>query len=561
MKKSIFLAILAFAALALGAQDSTAPTVLLRTYESLLDGDELTTGDSREESFSVTVPADGTLRVTVASPDFFPSIGVGTESALLRRADGVGNATQTTVRVESGQRIRIVVAVENPDPDDTFAEYLMSVVLEEGDGSLRLGTSLAGDLSPGDELDQRGAYIDWHEIDLPAETRVQVDLSSFDFDAYLTIELPDGSVVENDDADGSDSRVAFSTGSGGAARIGATSFSSGATGDYTLEARAVERVEITVGETVSGELRSAESAYVLTGTPGALVEIELRSQDFDTYLEVSDAYGAYLYNDDAGSTAVSRVIYAIAPDGEATVAVSSFGDGRGSFTLAVSPETFDGPEIADGYRLTDGELVSGALRPFGGSEPGPQGQRFTFEADAGERVEIVLRSDDFDSYLEIIAPDGTSTTDDDSAGGLDSKIILSADSSGVYDVYARDLGGQSIGSYTLSFTRLDSGRLLLDTRGELTRDDAADISGKYYDIHPFTVTEGRLVTIDVRSNEFDGYAIVRSDSGQVLHRDDDSGGNSNPRIVFTAERSETLELVVTTFSAETVGGYDVSIYE
>jgi len=561
MKNLALLAALALVAGAVFAQQPVDSTVLLRAYESLLDGDELRVGDSVEESFTVTVPADGTLRVTVVSPDFFPSVGVGTDAALLRRADGTANATAVSVRVESGQRIRIVVAVESLEPDDTFAEYLVSVEFTEGDDRLRVGSSTGGNLTTGDERDERGAYIDWHEIDLPAETRIQVDLSSFDFDAYLTVELPDGRVIENDDADGSDSRLAFSSGAGGIARIGATSFSSGSTGHYTIEARAVELRSIGVGELLTGELGGPEIAYVLTATPGAIVQIEVRSQDFDTYLEVSDAYGTYLYNDDAESTSVSRVVYAVAPDGEADVVVSSLGDGSGSFTLEASPHTFDGPEIADGYRLSDGELVSAALRPSVGDATGPQGQRFTFEADSGERVEIILRSDDFDSYLEVIAPNGASTTDDDSAGGLDSKIIFTVDASGIHDVYARDLGGQSLGSYTLSFSRLDAGRLLLETRGELTHDDDADITGKFYDIHPFTVTEGRLVTIDVVSDDFDGYAIVRSESGQVLYRDDDSGGNANPRIVFTAERSETLELVVTTYSAETIGGYSVSIYE
>ncbi len=561
MKNFALIAVMSLVAGAVFAQQPQDSTVLLRTYESLLDGDEFQTGASREESFSVTAPADGTLLVTVVSPDFFPSIGVGTETALLRRADGVSNATKVGVSVESGQRIQIVVAVASLDPADAFAEYLMSVLLVEGDERLAVGGSIVGDLASGDERDERGAFVDWYDIALPAETRVRVDLSSLDFDAYLTVELPDGRIVTNDDADGSDSSLAFSSGTGGLARVGATSFSSGSTGLYTIDVRAVEQVSVSVGEMITGELLGSESEYVLTGTPGSLVQIELCSQDFDTYLEVNDAYGTYLYNDDAESTSVSRLVYAIAPDGEATVVVSSFGDDGGAFTLEVSPDTYDGPEIADGYRLSDGELVSGALRPSGSQTAGPRGQRFTFEAETGERTEIVLRSEDFDSYLEIVGPDGSSTTDDDSAGGLDSRIILTADSSGIYDVYARDLEGQSIGSYTLSFTRLDSGRLLLDSRGELTRDDAVDITGKYYDIHRFTVTEDRLVTIDVLSNEFDGYAIVRSESGQVLYRDDDGGGNANPRIVFTAERSETLELVVTTFSAETVGGYTVSIYE
>ncbi|MFW6313758.1 MAG: hypothetical protein ACOC2N_07730, partial [Spirochaetota bacterium] len=339
MKRLVLLGVLSLVAGAILAQESVDPTMLLRAYESLLDGDELLTGSSREESFTVTVPADGILRVTVASPDFFPSIGVGPEVEPIRRAAGVANATQVTARVESGERIQIVVAAESLDPTDTFAEYLMSVVLEEGSESLRLGGSLVGELANGDERDERGVLVDWYEIDLPSDIRVQVDLASFDFDTYLTVELPDGRVVENDDADGSDSRLAFSSGEGGRVRIGATSYSSAMTGQYTIEARAVEQASIGVGETVTGELRDGESTHVLSGTPGDLVRIEVRSHDFDTYLEVSDSYGTYLYNDDAESMSVSRVAYAIAPDGEASIVVSSFGDGGGTYTLEIAPDS------------------------------------------------------------------------------------------------------------------------------------------------------------------------------------------------------------------------------
>ena len=220
-----------------------------------------------------------------------------------------------------------------------------------------------------------------------------------------------------------------------------------------------------------------------------------------------------------------------------------------------------GPVIADGYRLFDGEVIEGVLGPHLSTFDGAYRQRFTFDAGRGERIQIVLRSDDFDSYLTVVAPDGHEQTDDDSAGGYDAQLVLVTEQSGVYEVFASDFGAGAFGEYTLSFTRMGEARLLLDTRGALTSGSDTDISGKHYAVYRFSVTGGRLVTIDVRSADFDGYAIVRSVSGSILHRDDDGGGDMNPRIVFTAEQSEVLELVVTTYGAEETGDYSVSIYD
>ena len=47
-----------------------------------------------------------------------------------------------------------------------------------------------------------------HELQLTAGERIVAPLSSYDFDAYLFLESPDGSEFENDDySEGSDARI------------------------------------------------------------------------------------------------------------------------------------------------------------------------------------------------------------------------------------------------------------------------------------------------------------------------------------------------------------------
>ncbi|MFW5686321.1 MAG: hypothetical protein ACOC0O_06680, partial [Spirochaetota bacterium] len=393
------------------------------------------------------------------------------------------------------------------------------------------------------------------------ESRARVSISSVDFDTYLVIELPDGRVLENDDSDGTDSALTLAVSEPGVARVGVTSYGYASTGDYTLEITTVEERTVTVGRVVRGSLEAVEDIYLLRGEPGETVAVELRSDAFDTYLELEADDGTYLYNDDAAGISVSRLVHELGSTGEAVITVSSFGGGTGAYELDVQTYRYEGPLLDDGYPLADGDVVTGELGPHVPMRDGSYVQRFTFRAEPGERVEIVLRSDDFDSYLRVITPRGEEVSDDDSGGGLDSRIILTADERGMYEVLASDLGGGSLGGYTLSFARLSDARMLLSTHGELGREDRVDVRGNFYDVHRFDVTAGRLVTVDVVSDDFDGYAVVRAGERDILYRDDDGGGSGNPRISFTAERSETLELIVTTYSPESTGRYSVSIYE
>ena len=66
--------------------------------------------------------------------------------------------------------------------------------------------SYPGELGPGDT--RLGRYFDTYPLQLTTGDRIVVTLSSYDFDAYLRIESPDGTEMENDDYDdGSDARL------------------------------------------------------------------------------------------------------------------------------------------------------------------------------------------------------------------------------------------------------------------------------------------------------------------------------------------------------------------
>jgi hypothetical protein len=435
------------------------------------------------------------------------------------------------------------------------------------DRSMSVGDTIMGRLERGDQIyADTGGFMDWYSLRVTGGDRFSVMLSSSIFDTYLVVEMPDGSFLSDDDGGGgewgTDSALTVVAASSGIARIGVRAFSSNDTGPYSLSVEYAQVGSLRVGQTAFGYLDGPEVIYILEGMPETAVEIELRSQDFDTYLELEDSDGNYYYNDDADGITVSRLSYVIGSSGTATITVSAYWGGSGDFELEAREIDVQMSALPDGYRLSDGETIQSTLVPTTSTYRNSYYQRFTFVAEAGERVEIIHRSDDFDCYLGVIDPTGREWTDDDGAGNLDSRLLITVENAGEHEVYAAALGSGHTGEYWLEFNRLGLAQILSSGSGELTRDDPHDVTRPYYyDIWRFSTPRGGSLMIDVTSDDFDGYAVVRDNRGDIVARDDDSGGSGNPRIEFYANAGMTYELVVTTFSYESFGRYSFTIYE
>ncbi|HEX8353698.1 MAG TPA: pre-peptidase C-terminal domain-containing protein, partial [Pyrinomonadaceae bacterium] len=83
--------------------------------------------------------------------------------------------------------------------------------------------------------------------------------------------------------------------------------------------------------------------------------------------------------------------------------------------------------------------------------------RHTFSGVAGQQVSISLASSSFDAYLYLVGTAGQLLTyDDDSGGGLDSRIVITLPSSGTYTVESTSYSENSTGSYALSIRSTSS---------------------------------------------------------------------------------------------------------
>lgn len=67
-------------------------------------------------------------------------------------------------------------------------------------------------------------------------------------------------------------------------------------------------------------------------------------------------------------------------------------------------------------------------------------------------------------------------------------------------------------------------------------------------IYRFVMLQGEQFQIDMISNNFDTYLRLEDSLGIELAQDDDSGGNLNARVVFTATRNDDYRIIATSFT-------------
>lgn len=294
-------------------------------------------------------------------------------------------------------------------------------------------------------------------------------------------------------------------------------------------------------------------------TAGRRVVVDLRSTQFDTYLIVRQPSGDQTDNDDfEGSTSHSQVDLVAPESGEWTVVVTSYQGGEtGPYEVTVTIEGV--PQVgSSGPRFESGRLESAdeAL------SSGEYADYYRFQGHAGERVVIDLRSNDFDPYLIVRTPSGEQLDNDDYEGDASRSLLsLTLTEDGEFGITVTSYRPEETGGYDLQIasgaeTSTASG--LLRERGVLSSGDETLRSGEFVDRYEFTAVPGQRVTIDLRSDEFDTYLIVRDPRGDRQENDDtDRPGHSV--IEMDATESGAYQVLVTSYETGETGSYDLQI--
>jgi hypothetical protein len=231
--------------------------------------------------------------------------------------------------------------------------------------AIAAGQSVAGELTPNDAQRRSGKYEDVYTIEGRRGQRLQLRLASEAFDPFLVVTGPEGFTLSNDDEEGAgeslNSRIVLQFPSDGAYRVAVTSFRSGESGPYRLEASEpaagaavtapVAAEPIALGATINGRLggsdgRQASGAfadrYRFHARRGQRVTIALGSGKIDTVLRLARPDGTEDVSDDTnvnGETSTdSRLDTVLAEDGDYVVTVTSYRSGEtGDYRLSLAP--------------------------------------------------------------------------------------------------------------------------------------------------------------------------------------------------------------------------------
>ncbi len=226
------------------------------------------------------------------------------------------------------------------------------------------------------------------------------------------------------------------------------------------------------------------NAYTFDARAGQRVVIDMISDEIDAYLILLAPDGRDLaQNDDGGSGTNARLELQLPSNGTYTILANSFGSGEsGRYNLRLStsgtPSSSSSPSPPS--RPPVAPMLSPSVPPGpprGSSPPssptsqeilrreGVLGQdsavlpgdgslynEYDFEGRAGQSVTIDLESDDFDTYLILLGPDGqvVAANDDISPDNLNSRISITLPRSGTYRAIANSYDATGRGRYVIT---------------------------------------------------------------------------------------------------------------
>jgi hypothetical protein len=209
--------------------------------------------------------------------------------------------------------------------------------------------------------------------------------------------------------------------------------------------------------------------------------------------------------------------------------------------------------VAAQDQLRFGQTVRGDLSEDDvRTEDGFRHDAWTFAPRAGQRVELTLRSTEFDALIEVTSPDGAEVlwSDDDSLaqtedGAGDARVRFTAPGGAVI-VRARGYEADALGAYELAVIerppaprapRPSAVRVGQTVTGTLDdRDPEVDDDGGPYDAWRVRLRRGERMLVTLTSDDFDPVLRVGEGDFAELAMNDDDGTSLNSRLVFDAPR-------------------------
>jgi hypothetical protein len=303
--------------------------------------------------------------------------------------------------------------------------------------------------------------------------------------------------------------------------------------------------------------------------------VTMSSDDFDTYLDLytGEGDGRYVVDSDddgAGEGTDSRLSHTLVEDGLYTIEARGFSaDGRGDYELTLT-EAAPEPEPTP---LAYGRTIQGEINDGDPRDDDNRGfDAFRISGREGNRIQLIMRSGDFDTFLQIGSPDGdfyALASDDDGLGeGTDSRLNYILPSTGDFIVRAGPLFSDADGLYSLELIdrgpQPAPGSIIVGgtARGTLSEDDAIAEDGSFYDAYRISVKAGDKLRLTMVSNEFDTYLDIGRGEGaewMSVASDDDSLSDTHAKVDWSVEEDGEYVIRARSFASGQTGAYALTI--
>jgi hypothetical protein len=345
------------------------------------------------------------------------------------------------------------------------------------------------------------------------------------------------------------------------------------------------RGRLSVGSTATGTLADSDprgrgnrgpyQVWTLRGERGEAIVVDMTSTAFDALLILRDADGMLVgHDDDSGDNLNARLRTILPRSGTYRLyAASVGGSARGDYTLTAGQWIVpDAPSAGSTEPLAVGTPRDGLLEPGDHlTADGPYQDRWSFEAEAGSRLRLEMRSEELDSYVMVYGPDGALVGfNDDGGRGRDAALVFRAPSAGRYTAVATSFGDHPRpGTYRVELTAVsgefaDPGAVLELTEGQvvtgqLEAGDSTRGGGGFADYYWFTPARTGSATFNLSSDDFDAVVELQDASGQRLASDDDGGGGRNARLVHPVTAGTRYRVMARAFGGSAVGTYRLNV--
>lgn len=597
------------------AQSGLRPLTLGQPLQGSMGPEDpvLDSDDSSYELFQVQAPKGQMVTVTLSSTAFQPIVAVGDE--IDEECEGCTASVGETDKPAVVRRMvpasgLLQIRANTMNKGDRGAFTILATASQPPPISARplsFGQSVSNALDQNDAVTNDGATVDAYAVRLTADQEIQLDLSSDDFDPKLELLTPAGlKVAEDDDGGpGTSARIRYVVPRAGLYQVRVTSVGSGQVGTYILTTGLRQELPpmpapilIDLGQAVSGALSNTTPRYETDGEETHAVRYGLRLEGGKAYrIALNAANGSELdpkisigriladgsleslaQDDDGGGDRNALLRFRPETSGTYVVEVQKVGRANGLYRLVVEQAAAGrAPAATQAMRL--GQNISGELRDGGARLTATDAlfNTYSIALRAGQKVNVKMEKEG-DANLDPLLEIGLLTSaafealakDDDGGQGLNARIKFTAPSDGTYIIRAMAGEPTQEGQYTVGVSDVPvsvvppipaRAKLGETIRGNLDANDPLRNDSHYFDRYVFDGQIGETFEIAASADNFDiivgARQIDRVDDDYAS--DDDSGGGTNAKLIYTVTTAGPQVIRVTTVEESAEGDYSLVI--